>query len=84
MRKQALLALLARAPIAALGLMIAVSSLQASCSDGGPDIANDDEPSTAADAAADAPGGDALPDAPSEDSPEDRADGMSYGDAYLP
>ncbi len=62
-------ALLTRIPVAALGVVIAASALQASCNgtvDEGP-----------ADARADA-----ASDSPSQDSPTDRADGMSYGDAY--
>ena len=59
-------ALLPRIPVLVLGLVIAASSVQASC--GGTE---------------DTGGGDAATsDSPSEDSPANRADGMSYGDAY--
>jgi hypothetical protein len=70
--------------------MIVVSSLQASCSgtadlSGGMDIPNTDAAGTVLDAGVpDAPDADATPDAPSDDSPDDRADGMRYGDAYGP
>jgi hypothetical protein len=82
-----LLAFLPRVPVPALGLMIVVSAVQASCSgtadlSGGRDFA---EASVDLDASTpDAPDADATPDAPSDDSPDDRADGMSYGDAYGP
>ncbi len=82
-----LLAILPRVPVPALGVMIVVSALQASCSgtadvSGGRDVA---EASVDLDASTpDAADADATPDAPSDDSPDDRADGMSYGDAYGP
>jgi sulfatase modifying factor 1 len=89
-REWKLAALLPRLPVPLLGVLIAVSSVQASCT------GNVDE-------SADTPvvdgghhsdfdvalfgdghvsGSDAPFDSPSEDSPEDRADGMSYGDGY--
>jgi hypothetical protein len=62
-------ALLPRVPVAALGVVIAASALQASCNgtvdDSGPEDGGRDE--------------DALS---SEDSAADRADGMRYGDGY--
>jgi hypothetical protein len=60
-------ALLPRLPLLALGASILASSLNGSC--GG-----EQEPSVAGDAASQ--------DSPSDDSPANRADGMSYGDAY--
>jgi len=71
--------LLPRIPVAALGVMVAASALQASCS-GGTDMGD----------LGDAEGADAdifLPDARVEDSPSadsraDVTDGMSYGDGY--
>jgi hypothetical protein len=78
-RESNLAALLARVPIPLLGLVIAASSVQASCggvsdtgiTDVGKDAqASDGHPSPA--------------DGASEDSREDRADGMSYGDGYSP
>ncbi|MGH7296624.1 MAG: hypothetical protein ACRELB_16920, partial [Polyangiaceae bacterium] len=73
-----LAALLLRLPVPLLGLAIATSAVQASC---GGENAQD-----VGDASADAAStdGDASHDAPSQDSPEDRADGMSYGDGYRP
>jgi hypothetical protein len=60
--------LLPRVPVAALGLIITASALQASCTgtvdDSGPEDGGRRDAS------------------PSEDSATDRADGMSYGDAY--
>jgi len=70
-------ALLARIPVAALGVVIAASALQASCS-GGLDAGNPLDVADAAGRDADA----ASADSPSEDSRADRADGMSYGDGY--
>jgi hypothetical protein len=75
-------ALLARVPVAVLGVAIASSALQASCdaSSGG---GTWEDAFDGADA--DASGVDATSiDSPSDDSPEDRADGMSYGDGYGP
>jgi hypothetical protein len=78
-RESNLVALLARLPIPLLGLMIAVSSAQASCggvADTGITDVNKD---------AQASDGHPSPaDGASEDSREDRADGMSYGDGYSP
>jgi hypothetical protein len=67
-------ALLARVPVAALGVVIAASALQASCT-GDTDNEN---PMDAAVAEGDA----SRADSPSEDSRADRRDGMSYGDGY--
>ncbi len=89
--------LLPRAPVALFGLMLAASSVHASCggvvSDGVRDTDDAgalDADETAADASTLASpvvrepgvGGRSDVDA-SDDSGEDRADGMSYGDAYL-
>ena len=72
-------ALLARVPVAVLGVAIAASALQASCnaSSGGGTWED------AFDGAAEDADASSI-DAPSDDSPEDRADGMSYGDGYGP
>jgi len=76
-RPSSVAALLPRIPVAALGVVIAVSALQASCS-GETDMGPLDN---LLDGGRDADGA-SPPDAPSEDSREDRADGMSYGDGY--
>jgi hypothetical protein len=80
-----LAAVASRLPIAILGLAIALSSLQASCSDAVDATSLDDSEGDAA-AAPDRGTGDGAPraDAPSMDSDADRADGMSYGDGYSP
>ena len=85
-RERNVAALFARVPVAALGVAIAASALQASCtasSGGGTwEYAFD---AAAEGAEADASGVDVTSvDAPSDDSAEDRADGMSYGDGYGP
>ncbi len=71
-------ALLARVPVAVLGVAIAASAVQASCSassDGG----------SQGDAAFEGEDADASSsDSPSDDSREDRTDGMSYGEGYGP
>ena len=72
-----LASLFSRIPVPLLGLVIAVSSLQASCG-GVPDAEIAGATSPDARDVADA----GVADAPSDDSPEDRADGMSYGDGY--
>jgi hypothetical protein len=59
---------LTRVPVLVLGLLMAVSALQAACGGSVLEIPDD----------ASAP----LDSSPSLDSPENRADGMSYGDAY--
>jgi formylglycine-generating enzyme required for sulfatase activity len=73
-RESAFAALLSGLPIAALGLVLAASALQASCS-GGTDAG---DVTDAADTQSDAAG----VDSPSDDSDMDRTDGMSYGDGY--
>jgi hypothetical protein len=83
-RESSVTAVLTRIPVAALGVVIAASALQASCS-GQMDDDGLTDAGRADGAAADGPGADAdaaKADSPSEDSPADRADGMSYGDGY--
>jgi formylglycine-generating enzyme required for sulfatase activity len=72
-RESKVAALLTRVPVAALGIVIAASALQASCS-GETDDGNLTDAGRV-DAASNA-------DSASEDSRADRADGMSYGDGY--
>ena len=79
-RESQVAALLARVPVAALGVVIAASALQASCNgqmddDTLTDAGQPDGAGVDADASSTA-------DSPSEDSRADRADGMSYGDGY--
>ena len=69
---------LARAPIALFGLILVASALQASCG-GQPDTSTDGNTFSDARDVADPTVGDA---GASDDSPDDRADGMSYGDGY--
>jgi hypothetical protein len=86
-RESKLAVLLPRVPVSLLGLVLAGSSVQASCIDTdagpGPDAFADASDSSDL---ADGPGADSAEDAaedsPSEDSADDRADGMSYGDGY--
>lgn len=77
--------LLPGVPVAVLGVMMAASSLQASC-DNGDGLGASEEPDGSGDVvspdAESSPDGPEEIDAPSEDSAEDRADGMSYGDGY--
>jgi hypothetical protein len=78
---RALLALLPRLPVPLLGLLLVSYSLLTACVgmvDGATDTDVGVEPPRVT---ADAGVGDAG-DAPSEDTDADRADGMSYGDAY--
>ncbi|MGH7437405.1 MAG: hypothetical protein ACRENE_17135 [Polyangiaceae bacterium] len=84
----------ARIPVALLALAIVVSALHASCTAGPSDAvatedlvvdAGDDGGVAIVQVVADAGIGspqDASGDSPSMDSPEDRSDGMSYGDGY--
>jgi hypothetical protein len=75
-RVSSVAAWLPRVPVASLGVVIAASALQASCSGTmDDDIGGGDAGRRGADAAL-------LDGPPSEDSPSDRADGMSYGDGY--
>jgi hypothetical protein len=75
---------LSRIPVPLLGLVIAVSSIQAACS-GLVDMSEPGEEDGGINRPdARATDGDAAEDAPSEDSAADRADGMSYGDGYSP
>jgi hypothetical protein len=74
-RESKVAAMLCRIPVPLIGLLIAASSLQASCG-GVPDA----DVTEVTDARIPADAG--VVDAPSDDSPEDRADGMSYGDGY--
>ena len=81
-----LVGLLPRIPVLAFALMLAASAVHASCGGVVPGSGVVDD---AEDGGLDDPSGltsrdDAeVVDAPSEDAPEDRADGMSYGDAYI-
>jgi hypothetical protein len=76
---------LPRLPVPVLGLLLVSYSLLTACTgmvDGaaGEEVGTEPPRVTADAGVADAASGD--PDAPSEDTDADRADGMSYGDAY--
>jgi hypothetical protein len=88
-RRESNVALLARVPVATLGLAIAASALHASCTSSTdaaiPVDAGSDAVDAENDVSFDSPSDDLHSfDAPSDDSPADRQDGMSYGDGYGP
>ena len=70
------MSLVTRLPVAVFGAILVVSALQASCG-GQPDGDATGTLFETRDVADASPG-----DGASDDSPDDRADGMSYGDGY--
>ena len=75
-------ALLPRVPVAALGVVIAASALQASCSSGSSDEMPTQDRGHGEETDASPFDSSSFDVSPSDDSPTDRADGMSYGDGY--